>query len=71
MVVWGCFTALRPKRVAVVNGGMNSAVYQNILKENILCFVCDLNTKLQSTEMLWYDLKQAAHDQNPSNIAEL
>ncbi|KAK1789439.1 hypothetical protein P4O66_015367 [Electrophorus voltai] len=35
VMVWGCFAASGPGRVAVVNGTMNSAVYQKILKENV------------------------------------
>ncbi|KAK3568277.1 hypothetical protein QTP86_002767 [Hemibagrus guttatus] len=34
-----------PGRLAVINGTMNSAVYQKILKENVRPSVCDLNLK--------------------------
>ncbi|KAK3537122.1 hypothetical protein QTP70_002140 [Hemibagrus guttatus] len=34
-----------PGRLAVINGTMNSAVYQNILKENVRPSVCDLRLK--------------------------
>ncbi|KAI4871266.1 hypothetical protein NFI96_019792 [Prochilodus magdalenae] len=34
-MVWGCFAASRPGRLAVINGTMNSAVYQKILKRNV------------------------------------
>ncbi|KAK3569486.1 hypothetical protein QTP86_031421 [Hemibagrus guttatus] len=36
VMVWGCFVASGPGRHAVINGTMNSAVYQKILKENVL-----------------------------------
>ncbi len=34
-MVWGCFAASGPGRLAVINGTMNSAVYQKILKDNV------------------------------------
>ncbi|KAK3552029.1 hypothetical protein QTP70_031581 [Hemibagrus guttatus] len=45
MMVWGCFAASGPGRLAVINGTMNSAVYQKILKKNIRPSVCDLKRK--------------------------
>ncbi|KAK3514588.1 hypothetical protein QTP70_021648, partial [Hemibagrus guttatus] len=45
VMVWGCFAASGPGRLAVINGTMNSAVYQKILKENVRPSVCDLNLK--------------------------
>ncbi|KAK3570405.1 hypothetical protein QTP86_019286 [Hemibagrus guttatus] len=42
-----------PGRLAVINGTMNSAVYQNILKENVRPSVCDL--KLKQTWVLQQD----------------
>ncbi|KAK3569569.1 hypothetical protein QTP86_001617 [Hemibagrus guttatus] len=44
-MVWGCFAASGPGRPAVINGTMNSAVYQRILKENVRPSVCDLKLK--------------------------
>uniref|UniRef100_A0A8C2KC21 Uncharacterized protein n=1 Tax=Cyprinus carpio TaxID=7962 RepID=A0A8C2KC21_CYPCA len=35
VMVRGCFAASGPGRLAVLNGTMNSAVYQKILKENV------------------------------------
>uniref|UniRef100_A0A8D3CW52 Uncharacterized protein n=1 Tax=Scophthalmus maximus TaxID=52904 RepID=A0A8D3CW52_SCOMX len=35
VMVWGCFAASGPGRLAVINGTMSSAVYQKILKENV------------------------------------
>uniref|UniRef100_A0A8C6Q7I4 Transposase n=1 Tax=Nothobranchius furzeri TaxID=105023 RepID=A0A8C6Q7I4_NOTFU len=35
VMVWGCFAASGTGRLAVINGTMNSTVYQNILKENV------------------------------------
>ena len=43
--VWGCFAASGPGRLAVVDGTMNSAAYQKILKENVRPAVCDLKLK--------------------------
>ncbi|KAK3506932.1 hypothetical protein QTP70_031222, partial [Hemibagrus guttatus] len=42
VMVWGCSAASGPGRLAVINGTMNSAVYQKILKENVRPSVCDL-----------------------------
>ncbi|KAK3569815.1 hypothetical protein QTP86_005847 [Hemibagrus guttatus] len=43
----------RPRRLAVINGTMNSAVYHIILKENVRPSVCDL--KLKRTWVLQQD----------------
>ncbi|KAK3571282.1 hypothetical protein QTP86_005922 [Hemibagrus guttatus] len=53
VMVWGCFAASGPGRLAVINGKMNSAVYQKILKENVRPSVCDL--KLKRTWVLQQD----------------
>ncbi|KAK3514690.1 hypothetical protein QTP70_027774 [Hemibagrus guttatus] len=53
VMVWGCSAASGPGRLAVINGTMNSAVYQNILKENVRPSVCDL--KLKRTWVLQQD----------------
>ncbi|KAK3552485.1 hypothetical protein QTP86_012155 [Hemibagrus guttatus] len=53
VMVWGCFAASGPGRLAVINGTMNSAVYQKILKENVQTSVCDL--KLKRTWVLQQD----------------
>ncbi|KAK3563027.1 hypothetical protein QTP86_013350 [Hemibagrus guttatus] len=53
VMVWGCFAASRPGRLAVINGTMNSADYQKILKENVRPSVCDL--KLKRTWVLQQD----------------
>ncbi|KAK3556190.1 hypothetical protein QTP70_005587 [Hemibagrus guttatus] len=45
VMVWGCFAASGPGRLAVINGTMNSSVYQKILKENDRPSVCDLKLK--------------------------
>ncbi len=37
VMVWGCFAASGPGRLAVINGNINSAVYQKILKDNDIC----------------------------------
>uniref|UniRef100_A0A803JRB2 Tc1-like transposase DDE domain-containing protein n=1 Tax=Xenopus tropicalis TaxID=8364 RepID=A0A803JRB2_XENTR len=33
--VWGCFAASGPGRIAIIEGKMNSQVYQDILQENL------------------------------------
>ncbi|KAK3522302.1 hypothetical protein QTP86_001995 [Hemibagrus guttatus] len=53
VMVWGCSAASGPGRLAVINGTMNSAVYQKILKENVRPSVCDL--KLKQTWVLQQD----------------
>ena len=45
VMVWGCFAASGPGQLAVIDGKMNSAVYQKILKENIRPSVCALKLK--------------------------
>ncbi len=45
VTVWGCFAASGPGRLAVINGTMNSAVYQKILKDNVRPSVRDLKLK--------------------------
>ncbi|KAK3513152.1 hypothetical protein QTP70_007486 [Hemibagrus guttatus] len=45
VMVWGCSAASGPGRLAVINGTMNSAVYQKILKENVRPSVSDLELK--------------------------
>ncbi len=62
-MVWGCFAASGPGRFAVINGTMNSAVYQKILKDNVRPSVRDL--KLKRTWVLQQD---KTHQQNtPAN----
>ncbi len=53
VIVWGCFAASGPGRLAVINGTMNSAVYQKILKDNVRPSVRDL--KLKRTWVLQQD----------------
>ncbi len=60
VMVWGCFAASGPGRLAVINGTMNSSVYQKILKDNVRPSVRDL--KLKRT---W------VHARKPSSVAEL
>ncbi|KAI4883732.1 hypothetical protein NFI96_020866, partial [Prochilodus magdalenae] len=45
VMVWGCFAASGPGRLAVINGTMYSTVYQKILKENVRPSVRDLKVK--------------------------
>ncbi|MGH0129911.1 UNVERIFIED_CONTAM: hypothetical protein FKN15_018765 [Acipenser sinensis] len=34
-MVWGCFAASGPGRLVIIEGTMNSALYQRILQENV------------------------------------
>ena len=34
-MVWDCFTASGPGQLAIIDGKMNSQVYQDILQENV------------------------------------
>ena len=52
-MVWGCFAASGPARLAVIEGTMNSALYLKILKENVWPSVLDL--KLKHTWVLQQD----------------
>ncbi len=45
VMVWGCFAASGPGWLAIIDGTINSALYQKILKENIWPSVCDLKLK--------------------------
>ncbi len=45
VMVWGCFAASGPGWLAIIDGTMNSALNQKILKENVWPSVCDLNLK--------------------------
>uniref|UniRef100_A0A803JW23 Tc1-like transposase DDE domain-containing protein n=1 Tax=Xenopus tropicalis TaxID=8364 RepID=A0A803JW23_XENTR len=45
VMVWGCFAASGPGRLAVIDGTMNSTVYQKILKENVRPSVRQLKLK--------------------------
>ncbi len=53
VMVWGCFAASGPGRLAIIDGTMNSALYQKILKENVWPSVCDL--KLKRTRVMQQD----------------
>ena len=42
IMVRGCFAALGPERLAIIDGTMNSGLYQQILQENVRVSVCEL-----------------------------
>lgn len=44
-MVWGCFAASGPGRITVINGKMNSKMYQDILQENLRPSVHQLELK--------------------------
>ena len=45
VMVWGCFAASRPGRLSLIEGTMNSALYQRILQQNVGPSVCELKLK--------------------------
>ena len=45
VMVWGCFAASGPGRLAIIEGTMNSALYQRILQENVRLSVRELKLK--------------------------
>ena len=45
IMVWACFAASGPGRLAIIDGTMNSELYQRILKENVRTSVHELNLK--------------------------
>ena len=45
VMVWGCFAASGPGRFTIIDGTMNSELFQRILKENVRTSVRDLNLK--------------------------
>ena len=45
VMVWVCFAALVPGRHTLIEGTMNSALYQRILQENVRPSVCELKLK--------------------------
>ncbi len=58
VMVWGCFAG--PGRLAIIDGTMNSALYQKILKENVLPSVCDLKLKRTWVMQQDNDLKHSS-----------
>ena len=44
-MVWGCFAASGPGRIAVIKGKINSKMYQDILQENLKPSVRQLKLK--------------------------
>lgn len=47
-MIWGCLAASGSGRLAVVNGTIHSAVYQNVLKEDVQPTVRDLRSEPES-----------------------
>uniref|UniRef100_A0A9J7Y0N0 Uncharacterized protein n=1 Tax=Cyprinus carpio carpio TaxID=630221 RepID=A0A9J7Y0N0_CYPCA len=45
IMVWTCFAASGPGQLAIIDGTMNSELYQQILKENVRTSVQELNLK--------------------------
>ncbi len=60
VMVWGCFGASEPGRLAIIDGTMNSAFYQKILKENVWPSVCDLKLKCTWVMQQDNDLKHTS-----------
>ncbi len=60
VMVWGCFAASGPGHLAIIDGTMNSALYQKIMKENVQPSVCDLKLKLNWVMQQDNDLKNTS-----------
>ena len=41
-MVWACFAASGPRRLAAIEGAMGSELYQHIIQENVKVSVCEL-----------------------------
>ena len=41
-MVYGCFAASRSRWLAIIDGTMNSGLYQNILQKYVRASVCEL-----------------------------
>ena len=59
-MVWGCFASAGPGRLVIIDGTMNSALYQKILKENVCPSVCDLKLKRSWVMQQDNDLKHTS-----------
>jgi hypothetical protein len=45
IMVWDCFAASGPGQLVIIDGKMNSQVYEDILQENVRLSVCQLKLK--------------------------
>uniref|UniRef100_A0AAR2L9T4 Tc1-like transposase DDE domain-containing protein n=1 Tax=Pygocentrus nattereri TaxID=42514 RepID=A0AAR2L9T4_PYGNA len=84
IIVWVCFAASGPGRIDVINGKMNSQVYQDILQENLRPSVLQLklnrrwvmqqdnNSKHRSKSTTeWLHQKKIRHLDRPSHGPDL
>ncbi len=60
VMVWGCFAASGPGRLAIIDGIMNSALHKKILKENVWPSASDLKLKRTWVMQQDIDLKHTA-----------
>ncbi len=76
-MVWASFAASGPGRLAIIDGTMNSELYQQILKENIRTSVPELSLKKKWAMQQDNDPKHTSHftkewlKKNKVNILEL
>ncbi len=59
-MVWVCFAASKPGRLAIIDGTMNSALYQKIPKKNVPPSVCDFKLKRTWVKQQDNDLKHTS-----------
>jgi hypothetical protein len=65
IMLWGCFSSAGTGKLVRIEGMMDGAKYLNVLEWS------SQRPDLNPTENLWYDLKIAVHQRNPSNFKEL
>ncbi|KAF7669235.1 hypothetical protein LDENG_00220820 [Lucifuga dentata] len=64
-MAWGCFAASGPGQLAIIEGNMNSALYQKILRKNVRSSVSDL--KLKPNWVMQQDNDQSIRESSPLN----
>ena len=72
-MVWSCFAASGPGQLAIINGKMNSQVYQDILQENVRLSVRQL--KLNRSWVMQQDndtkhRSKSTEENTPSGVAQ-
>ena len=72
VMVWGCFAASGPGQLAIIDGKMNSQVYQDILQENVRLSVFQLKLNRSWVMQQNNDPKQnrRTEENMPSGVAQ-
>ncbi|KAF7648140.1 hypothetical protein LDENG_00161510 [Lucifuga dentata] len=63
---FGCFAASGPGRLAIIDGSMNSQLYQQILQENVRVSVRELKLKIKWITQQDNDPKQTSRSTKKS-----